>query len=582
MGGPRVSLVLHDGNRITDRRPLSKAFHGQTIMETTRAIYGPAVETRSYDKLGEEVVAIGDLKKDDKTQTGLQLYLAIEVDGKVVEMGLPFVSGSQGEDFLNPANIKPGDIDSLLKNMPSNTEILLVWRLDRGMTQDIMLSGDSIVSSMAPSHPENDFSLLDQKPCVSCGMGVGSKIDLVADISEIRLFCGDLANPIRMTTVLVPPPESFSFDSWVPQTPVPLPLVQIQQPCADPFQPDSIQNPNHLAMHVDFMVRMSWEDSLKASETGPPLLLQSGFCPEAVLGRQGKSPTSAKEAPAAFVLAICSSKPVCQAEMPVVPTQAKNLLITLIMNPAEFRLWSEIYKRPVQSESTQSYPNPISAPIMTALIPKTKNLPFVLPSQSQPITNKFAYELHDLQQEPIVKTIPIALPATKVQVSAKKRQKPMQILQMKKRKTQPQVDAPENLKSKAGRKPKRKTPKPLMAEPLAAKKTGAIKLPAAQKHSSHKEIKQKTPKALPQQSKKPKQNQEAKAPLPTSKAKIRIHNNHSYSGHKSELAFPTATKKSRNHAAKKKDLQPNSLNGLLGLYRNSKGRKFRMKKNRAV
>ncbi|MDD5172020.1 MAG: hypothetical protein PHF60_03210, partial [Candidatus ainarchaeum sp.] len=563
MAGSRVSLVLHDGNRITDRKPLAKAFHDKTAMEITRAMYGPAVETKSYDKLGEEVVAIGDLRKDDKTQTGFQLYLAIEVDGKVVEMGLPFVSGSNGEDFLNPANIKPGDIDSLLKNMPSNTEILLVWRLDRGMTQDIVLSEDSVVSSMVPPKEGNDFSLLDQKPCVGCGMGVGSKIDLIADISEVKIFCGDLANPIRMATILVPPPESFLLDSWVPQTPLPLPLVQIQQR-AD-LQPNTARNPNHLAMHVDFMVRMSWEDSLKASEIGPPLLLQSGFCPEGALGRQDQPPITTKEAPktaAALVFAICSSKPVCQAEIPVVPASPKNNLMTLIMNPAEFRLWNEIHKRPVQDAPAQQYPNPLSAPMIAAPIPKTTNHQFFVPIRSQPIANKIACEPHEPQQETIVKTIPIVLPAAKIQTRPKKRQKPQPIAPMKKKKAQPQINAPEKPKPSAGRKPRRKAPKPFMATTPEAKQ---------------KKIRQKTPKAFAEHTnKKAKQEAKSLASTKTKTSKAKTRTIHPHARPKPTPAFSVASKKSRNSAAKKKGIQPYFLNDLLGVYRKSKGRKFRM------
>ncbi len=571
MAGSRVSLVLHDGNRITDRKPLAKALHDKTALEITRAFYGPAVETKSYEKLGEEVVGIGGLKKDDKSQTGLQLYVAIEVDGKVVDMGLPFVPGQQGEAFLNPANIRPGDIDSLLKDMPSNTEILLVWRLDRGMTQDIKLSGDSIISSMSPS-PGNDYSLLDKKPCVSCGMGVGSKIDLVADISEIRLFCGDRDNPISMGTLLVAPPESFLLDSWNPKALAPSPLVQVQPSAA--FRPDNAPGPAQapIFMHADFIVRLSWEDSMRSSETAPPLLLQSGFYPEAPSGRQDMAQAAANQMPkpltAALVFAICSSKPgVCQAEMPVVPAQSSdNRLITLIMNPAELRLWSEIYRRPAQGGPDRPNQFPGSAPLMAAPTQKPATRPPAIPANSQPATsqqptNKFACGFHQLQQETIVKTVPLAPRPGNASPSLKTRQ-PFLVLTLKKMGQQPHTHA-QDQKPLEQKKPRRRGRRPIITVPAEQKKESGAGLPAIQKHQPQKEARQKASKA-PQQPKKPKQIPEAKAPIRVTKTKTRT-----------GMA-------NLDSCAKKKDARPNLLNQLLGLYRNSNGRKFRMKKNRAV
>ncbi|NYZ73722.1 hypothetical protein H0O00_01125 [Candidatus Micrarchaeota archaeon] len=585
MAGSRVSLVLHDGKRITDRKPLAKDFHDKTAMEITRAFYGPAVETKSY-KFGEMVVGIGDLKED------LQLYLAIEVDGKVVQMGLPFVPGQQGEAFLNPANIRPGEIDALLKNLPSNTEILLVWRVDRGMTQDILLSDNSIVSSMAHSQPENGFSLLDKKPCVGCGMGPGSKIDLVADISEVRLFCGDRDNPISMGTLLVPPPESFSLDSWNPKAPVPSPLVQVQQPSAA-FRPDDTpgQAQAPIFMHADFVVRLAWEDSLRSSETAPPLLMQSEFYQEATVRRDLTTAAinqTPKPVSAAIVFAICSSRePVCQAEMPVVPAQSpsNDRLITLIMNPEELRLWSEIYKRPVQSEPTQPNQYPSSTPMMAAPTQKPAIRPFAIPAHSQPAINpqppsKSAYIPHQPQQEPMVRTIPLMFPANDVSPSLKTHP-PLLVSRIKKLKQLQMPAIAPHGQTEDSEKPRRRSPKPLVAATSEAKKKSAMKLPVAQKPPFQEEIRQKTPKAPSQQYKKPEQIPETKAPMSATKTKTRTSIANPNPRFKPASAFPVEVQRSRNHPAKKKGIQPYPLNDLLGLYRNSRGRKFRMKKNRA-
>jgi len=614
MAGSRISLVLHDGNRITDRKPLAKAFHDKTAMEITRAFYGPAVETKTYDSndlKGELVVGIGNLKQDDKAQVGLQLYVAVEVDGKVVEMGLPFVPGSQGEAFLNPANIRPGDIDALLKNMPSNTEILLVWRLDRGMTQDIVLSKDSVVSSMAPS-VGNDYSLLDNKPCVGCGMGPGSKIDLVADISEIRLFCGDRNNPISMGTLLVAPPESFSFDSWSPQAPVPSPLVQVQQP-SSAFRPDSVLGPSQVPifMHADFVVRFSWEDSLRPSETVPPLLLQSGFYPDAAL-RQEPAPVAINQNPkpvsAALVFAICSSKePVCQAETPVIPAQSQpnERLITLIMNPAELRLWSEIYKRPVQNESAQ--PDQ-SLPLMAAPIQKTTTRPFAIPVHSQPAINRqsassqFACGFHQPRPETILKTVTPAHPEDYAIPPLKIRQ-PVLVLRLKKRELQPRTVSPANPAHLEQKKPGRKSRNQLAAAMLEAIKKITAELHATRK-PPQKEAKQKTPEApKAEASKKPKQaptnkkqTPEEKVQVPATKAKTQNTITNPSPRSKSAPALSPAAKpvlsptvkntstarKPCNRAAKKKDIPFYLINELLAPQWKSRGRKFRMKKNRAV
>jgi hypothetical protein len=338
MSGPRISVVVHDGSRILDRKRIGQEAKDQTAMEITKSFY--QTEVKTYKGLGDEVVAIGDLKKG-KDQ-GFQLYLAIEVQGKVVEMGLPFIKNNSGEDlFLNPSNIKPGDLESIAPNLPAGAEILMVWRLDKGMDQDIVVRNDSIISSISPPPVLGaDYSMLDKKACISCGGGASSKFDFVLDVMEVKLFCGGQEDPIRMSTLLVPAPETFLFDAN--RMPIITRQMEHQQ------DPRNSMVPGNLA---DISTRTSWEDCVKIGES-----FLSSF--SIYYNRQvADVQPDGQKAPIQFD----AGTTIVLFRIPREKGQAGPPLP--ILNPSEKRLWLEIHDRksqPFEAPQTANLQSPRS------------------------------------------------------------------------------------------------------------------------------------------------------------------------------------------------------------------------------
>lgn len=341
----RVDLVLHNGSRIVDRRQLKNEFRGMTIMDVTKASY--RVGTQYYENMGaEELTAINGLKKGK--DSGLQLYIALEKGGTVMEMGLPLIHDSSGKErFLNAANLKIGDIEGLTSHLPEDAKILLVWRLDRDMTQDITLSGDSIVSRVG--HESGmDYSLLDKKVSAGCGGGTADKISLVADILEVKLFCGDRDNPIGMATLMVPPPQAFAFDSFSSLHP---PLALIPQP----LLPEQAVARERMAVQTlaDFAARTSWSSEafqLLLQQPAPSFFQPHGLTPESVPQESRKAQIQEDLRPQA-----------CQFETP-----ADNL--PAMLNQAEKRLWEILYKddlgpgdAPPPSAAAMTLPLPVRA-----------------------------------------------------------------------------------------------------------------------------------------------------------------------------------------------------------------------------
>ena len=372
----KISIALHDGVRLLERKRLDQGAKDMTAMELTRSLF--QTQTRTYKDLGDEVVAIEGLRKGE--DCGFQLYLAVEVGGKVVEMGLPFVQNQSGENlFLNPANIKPGDIAALAPHLPPDAEILMVWRLDKGMTQDITLTNDSVISSVAPSASGTDYSLLDRQASISCGGGASSKLEFVVDVMEVKLFCGEREDPIRMSTLMVPPPEAFQFDSPNSSLP-PSPFVPMapQNPAASSF-PD-FQNtrsqPEMAASHdgrpavwlPDLLLRTSWEDSLRSGEKSAsvsifcrremaslkqdPLPMQASL-DSRPLETAGRAPYAQFDAPATIVLFRIPENS-RGAKAPVVdPRQARRF-----MNRSETRLYLSIHNQ----QTAIAPENPVESP----------------------------------------------------------------------------------------------------------------------------------------------------------------------------------------------------------------------------
>lgn len=352
---PKIRMVLHDGSRIADSRQLGNEFRSMKILDVTKATYH--VGTQYYATMGaEEVTAINGIRKG--ADSGFQLYLAIESRGKVVQMGLPFVQGSDGQEkFLNAANLKVGELEKMTCHLPADAQVLLVWRLDRNMAQDITLSGSSIVASPGVAAAPHDFSMLDRKTCAACSGGsANEKISLVADIMEVKLFCGDLENPIRMATLLVPPPEAFAEAHFQPFPAGHLPGGAAPDCCGSAAQ----RNP--LQAIADMLVQASWSEEAR----GGVQFLASGI--QQQVAAQLAGPGNASRAPgstAASGTAASESgsrtlaeqmpsgqdmtlvlylKPLAAVQPPALPGLVQDQPAPATLNNAEARLWLDIYQ----------------------------------------------------------------------------------------------------------------------------------------------------------------------------------------------------------------------------------------------
>lgn len=285
MGGPRLRCILHDGDRIRDNRQVPKAFLGSRVREFTEAVY--STKSVHCKGLGDEITSINGIAKQGKD--GWQVYIAIIKEGKVVEMGLPHVKGPSGKaNFLNASNMRLADLDKNLDALPGDVELAIVWRLDRGMTQDITLSERSLINRLVPQG--QDFSLLDLKPAVGCGGGFGGDSEAVYDLTQVFIYTGEQDAPIRLSNVrMAAPPESAQWDSPdMFQQPIPAPETQRQAP-------------SHNQSVTDLTMRMCWKDSLPDMAQVTVDIIRE---PDAEGGLEAKEAPA--ETPAAIVMILWS------------------------------------------------------------------------------------------------------------------------------------------------------------------------------------------------------------------------------------------------------------------------------------
>jgi hypothetical protein len=365
MSGRRLRLIIHDGNRVCDDRRVTREFQGRKVMDITKKLYH--TQSEHYKELGEEITAIDNIKKDKNS--GFQLYIAVMKDNEVIEMGLPCVENKSREKrFLNPANIKIDDMDSMVEHLPEDVELALVWRLDRDMTQDIDITGNSIIKPV--NGPESDFSLINKKPSVGCSGGISDGVELVADIMEVSIYCGEEDERIRMSMLMVTPPSVESWGSLEESVSFSQPIVVNHR---------NKEERDELWTIPEFNVRFLQEEKIRQDETVIPENIP--YQQEAaVLEQQETDATPVIEA--VFVL-------------PEIPKQDKikldkNPIIRLIMNPTERKLWGKLYgfpdeddKGPPSSIKTLKYysqkPIPVNPPKPKSLklvkLPKVEHYP---------------------------------------------------------------------------------------------------------------------------------------------------------------------------------------------------------------
>ncbi|MFH2100613.1 MAG: hypothetical protein ABII71_00815 [Candidatus Micrarchaeota archaeon] len=341
---PGLRILAHDGKNLRtdktiDAREL-RGMRGKNLHQLTVESL-PQVEQKFYQSLGKsEITAIDGVSKDDSA--GWQGYIAYIKDGKVMEMGLPHVTRGGDEHFLPLENITIGDLAAMIDSLPAGVEIALIWRLDRDMTKDIQIQGNSLVYSLSSVHqPANDvldFSLLDQKPAVGCGGAMGK--DIIVEMAEVKLYCGEDDDPIRLNLMAgIPPPESFSFDCFDAPS------------FFQPLQPHRNPGPQAERQAMDNCVQVAdahWQNGRihTMDDHSANLYVKITL----VKPRQNLLSSCMDGKPESAPLQTCGS--------PVLKTVSEaireNPIISLLMNPSERRLWGKLYGLPEEAEAGDS------------------------------------------------------------------------------------------------------------------------------------------------------------------------------------------------------------------------------------
>jgi len=359
MSGGRLRLIVHDGDRVRDNRPVTKEFQGKKVMDITKRLYH--TQSAHYKKLGEEITAIGDIRKS--RDSGFQLYVAVIKDNKVLEMGLPFMEMDE-KRFLNPNNIKIDDLDSALEHLPENVELALVWRLDKNMTQDIEIKGNSVIKSVSDSGL--DFSLANKKGG-SCGLSMDNGVQLVADIMEVKIYCGEEDDQIRMSMLMVAPPSVDSWDFSGDFIPPSYPVINHQ--IRTEGRRDELWNIS------EFNIRTLHEKTEERKMIIPVENLQEINKPQDAVEPQK---TSEAAVAGIFVLSETPEPEKIRLE--------ENPIIRLIMNPTERKLWGKLYGFPDGDDKGQPPPmlkiSKAAAVKVSAL--KLQKLPKIKQLQKEP------------------------------------------------------------------------------------------------------------------------------------------------------------------------------------------------------
>lgn len=447
------------------RQPIDRKLRDRNLLDVTKS----AFETKtSSHSLGEMVQEIAGVKAGK--DSGFQVYLALEKGGKLMQVGLPCVSDKEGQKhFLDATNMKAGDIDAMLGHLPEDVELMVVWRLDHGMTQDIVVTENSI---MAPMADAVDYSALDRKPCIGCGGGIEKNLDLVLDIMQVEIFGGEKDDPIRMSAMMAAPPVSHGWDH-IPTEPQPIRHPEPERLRVDTPRPDSPK-----LEQTDFSIRMSWTDSIEIAEAPQPAATDP-------LVEDSPEPVE-KEKPQLIMLIVYSEKhedpepaPACRCEPPAG------------FRPSEKRLYRQIYSAP-PTKASQAPPQ---------IIPQNQPLPETRPSappaarpshnklKAPPSTHRSNFQKKEALKDPKpltektrVKVAPIPK-ARKAKPGAKK--------QIRRRKARQKKSRP---KAKPKTKPRPETAKKAMAKRKPAPEAISEK-PKTRKCKSGKRIKaKKTPR----------------------------------------------------------------------------------------
>ncbi|MBU0532848.1 hypothetical protein KKB44_05135 [Candidatus Micrarchaeota archaeon] len=487
MTGSRLRCIVHDGEKVIGNKAVPSSFHGMSVPEITKKLY----KTKDYTyKEGElagktEITAIEGKRKQGKD--GFQVYLAFVKNGEAIEMGLS--RSPLDTDYFQSAygvSVNMNKLAEYLKHLPPDVELAIVWRYDKGMTQDIVLTENSMTARFGPESP-NNFSLLDKKPVLGCGGACNGKEELVFDITEVVIYTGEESNPIRMSTIAVAaPPETFQWDAFT---------------YIEPPRPQSLSIQNQA---TEFNVRMCWQDDIKQN----PISMTSFANP----------PNTSLPAEATIML-VCA-KPKNQSKF----EPDDNPIIRMIMNPTERKLWGKLYGfpdedvKPLKVHRSRILPTFRHAPALESPIPfqfVRSKTPVAKPMPPTLFKSKqnTSIQLTNLPQEKapetsFVKDKSLVNPSPLPEVASQKTEETPKIKSKKLSRT----------KKRSTKSSKVKFKKPKMIPKFPPETSEKIKKP--QTISQKEPIKSKTQKPRELTSEKPKVSKSKKEKLKSQKRKL--------------------------------------------------------------
>ena len=317
-------LVANHNNRIHGRQTIDLGdFASHDVLLDVTATAFPLVAREKVVQntatgetfRGREVTQILDLEKQGESnpliKDGFQAYAAVIRDGRIIQIGLPMAISAGTAQFLNADQTTVKTLRNFLNTLPEGAELAIIWRRDVDKIQDVTSVNRSEVAGFT----------LPEFQTITCGGGIGnSKIETVPPI--MVLYSGSNDDRIQFAAVIPTEKENaIDFTFWDAGI---LPALHLQSSL-------SVQGPG-VAISISGAVPATEEKY----ETGGKI---------AFSGHTTISPSPPKTSPASLAK---------------LPPPEESMIMRLIMNPAERKIWGKLYGFPDEEAAS---PQLLSVPL---------------------------------------------------------------------------------------------------------------------------------------------------------------------------------------------------------------------------
>jgi len=380
LAGKSIFMGCSSGKEITDMNALDFATlrrYGKNVLGLSYHVYGPQVEGKIYDGtspskvVGTEITRIKDLDKKEFEKKGkkggFQLYIVIDIGGQI-ETGLPSYSDKKSGEkrLVDLNNFDVSEMEKFLRTLPDGTKILLLWQLDVERTNDVDMSR-SIVSEpgrmdmwqdrqrsrqvFEPPRPIGDggglFAGKSDAPDSSVlierlnDSGEGKMIS----ISETLLFKGTKEDPVDLGTIAKGLTEAIRSFDGTPVTLSDLQRVLFIMPGNKIPAPDA-----HDRITFDSDVRVGLLEVISRQQMN---YSQRNALTDSFDYEGGQDKPDSPAAPIAETIR-SSFNPRNPSSLPRAKDapMEESMLMRLLMNPVERRLWGKMFGLPDEEASS--------------------------------------------------------------------------------------------------------------------------------------------------------------------------------------------------------------------------------------